>query len=327
MAEAEHDKPGRLETVRVIEEIRTLDIDAAWKDILAVPEPGPDPALPSAKARSLFQRYAPWFVQANLPHFVVLLAFGSVVLANAIVNNQSIFVGSLVTASVITLIALFPKGYREITPDTDLEKARATWALRLKNFESSVTDAAFRKRIRELQTIREKLRALQSEPVSEHRDWVRLHKSAQRRQYLDQILLAEADIPGLNELDLEILRSRGVLTAADCNTNRLHTIPFSGSATAEVVLDWRRRVAKGFHYDPEAGLGPEASRYFEKKFSQWQRDTFGRFKMAPYSLARLNKQIEKNREQSYRRLCELWDALQIVERRHARPAQRPRARS
>lgn len=327
MAQAAHSEPVALDMAFVVEEVRTLDLDAVWAEIQAVEAPGPEPAPPPEQPSTLFQRYAPWFVQAYRTRFVMLLVFACALIAAVIADNRTIIVTVIVLALIIGLLSLIPRNYSEIRPNTDLEKARSIWELRLQQFKSKVTDAEFHKRKKALLTLRKKLHALQSLPLAEHGDWRRLRKAAQTRQFLQKIPLAKASNLDLNERDLELLRSNGIVSAADCNANRLNIMPFSAPGIAQRIVDWRKQAAKGFQYDPEAALAPAAAMYFEKTFRRWQLDTRANYLGAPMELNRIRERIEEYREQSYRRLSELWDALQIVERRHSRPAHRPRARS
>lgn len=76
-----------------------------------------------------------------------------------------------------------------------------------------------------------------------------LRESAVRRrlqEHLRAARLADADIYGIREKQLENLLGSGFATAADMDSGRLRRIPEIGKRTVEKLLEWRREVESAF---------------------------------------------------------------------------------
>ena len=77
--------------------------------------------------------------------------------------------------------------------------------------------------------------------------------------YLNSFKVANAKISGIEGTKPLLLRSLGIVTAADVEAKKLHALPAISHAVTESLLDWRENLERNFDYDQAQEL-PEAER-------------------------------------------------------------------
>lgn len=93
-------------------------------------------------------------------------------------------------------------------------------------------------------------------------------RDRQMHDYLDNFLIRRATISGIGHARTTMLASYGIESAADIKNHAILNIPGFGQATADKLMNWRRKLGGKFVYNPAPNQSDVAARAkIESEFS------------------------------------------------------------
>lgn len=234
-----------------------FSIEAAWSQILAVPNPGPanPPSLltyisavePSARAKA----------SARKKHYkIAALAIGMLVLLALIVFTDNGF------AYLVFFGAGFGILKRMLDDDAprEFEQAARAAEVRLRNLEQcwrrEASGEEFHTKLDDLRTLAAEYRQLPEGRKQKVRELERELYEFQLRHYLEQFDIADADIPHIKDGRKAMLSAYGINDAADVTAAALAAVPGLGSFLLSQVLMWRQSLQAKFKFNPGRGVDP-----------------------------------------------------------------------
>jgi DNA-binding helix-hairpin-helix protein with protein kinase domain/Tfp pilus assembly protein PilF len=191
----------------------------------------------------------------NLSRFITLavLQFCIVIFLTAIAGpGVGFFIGALLMAGFIVTLNNSGKNSK-VDLEIRLESARRDWNQLENEWSAADTVPRFNNDvalIRQKITEHHQLQQQSREKVKQLHDGVFNHKLG---VYLSSFKIDDANIAGLDPINLNLVKSRGIRTAADVDPNHLKSMPpFMTNETREKIVDWRENLERGFVYDPDA---------------------------------------------------------------------------
>ncbi|HET8629548.1 MAG TPA: hypothetical protein VFL91_19190 [Thermomicrobiales bacterium] len=245
----------------------SVDLEALWQQILAVPDPGPPPQVPAPASFAITPSAAAaaagaaWQRRVRATRLVLWIA-GSILAVSILALSANPAVGYGVgLPALIALIAAWV--YRNGGISTEraaaeraLGDARSAFAALEQRWLTTASNRAFTLMRENLEAKREVYRAL---PRAREQQLLALRAQLQQRQltqYLDRHRIATATISGIGPGRVATLQSWNVETAADVTESRILAVPGFGPALTQRLLAWRRSVEARFVFDPRRGLDP-----------------------------------------------------------------------
>lgn len=301
-----------------IDDVRTLDIDGTWARIEAVEGPGPDPVPAWEMPRSWSQRFIPRTFRYRRRAYMFAALFIALAVGLYFVTPWLLIIGVPLALLGIALWVGALNGSGKIRRSMALAEARKIWQSHLSRYQRWATKAAFEAERAELASKRDELRELLTTPRDTHPKFVELSKRGNRYTWLASFGLDDATIPELSKSSRAILRKASVLTAAEADPDTVKSLLKTRPKAVKAIRQWRREIVRG--YDPRASVEPstEDIRDAIADFSEWQRMLVRTYQSGPEQLAARSRAIVAGRANDVRNICELWEELQVVERRHRR---------
>jgi DNA-binding helix-hairpin-helix protein with protein kinase domain len=149
------------------------------------------------------------------------------------------------------------------TAHEDLQAAEAEWQQLAARYRTD-----FDKMKRKLKELRDRYKKLQSEYEAER---TRLDSNKEeyfRGQFLRTKFLSDHKIPGIGPNREVLLASYGIETAFDIDKEKLAVVRGVGPVLTKKLLDWRKRMAAEFRFDPQAVVPEPELRSVVLKYKQ-----------------------------------------------------------
>lgn len=232
-----------------------FSLDAVWGQIASVQAP---PAVqPATSAGAVApspeaQRYASSKSTLN----VVGAVAAAVAFVACVANGVFWFLGGLAAwaawAAVQGMAPSIDKSQyyqRKQLAEDELRSLVDRW-----NKEAS--GQPFEVKLAELRRQRDEFARLPVTHQAKHSQLVLDREAAAKARFLDQFEIARATISGIGPAKKSMLESYGVETAADISRNAVLNVPGFGPALTSRLLDWRRKVERGFRFDAASGVDP-----------------------------------------------------------------------
>ena len=239
----------------------SFDIDAVWRQILAVPAPGPAPLLPSKATIALAPSPAVAALrQARRWHMAltVLIFIGLMAGALLAIRYQPRLAGWLIMGAIgVTwhMMARANGGPRRAA-ERMLAEAGSRWRQIEDRWQREAGEDAFQAKLRELEAKQRSYRSLPQLRQARLDALVTMRRERQLKRYLDQFRIERANIPGFGPGRKATLESYGIETAADITETTILRVPGFGPTYARRLLKWRRGIESRFVYNPNAPDDP-----------------------------------------------------------------------
>lgn len=237
-----------------------FDIVSFWKQVTAVPHPGPAPEIhvetvePSAEAQSVHRRK---MARLLVPAAVAVAFF------IAAINGGGGWVFGMGSAATFALYAMLdPKDGRDAIV-TRRNLARKRWDSASATWLEKAGPKVFDQWMNELLSLRFKFEA---GPVRKREvldGMRRQQRQLQLHAFLDRFEIANATIPSVGAGRKQTLESFGIETALDVTPIALAGVPGFGPKTQEKLLDWRREIERKFVFNPMQPIDPRATEKVE----------------------------------------------------------------
>jgi DNA-binding helix-hairpin-helix protein with protein kinase domain len=131
----------------------------------------------------------------------------------------------------------------------------------------------------------------------------------QLEQYLENFFIEHATIAGIGPGRKATLESYGIETAADVEKTRILAVPGFGPAMAEKLIDWRRKTAVEFRFDPSKGVDPQKVVAVDRDIATQKRKIEQDLIAGSTALMQIRRQTE---QQGRRLLGEVQNALAVL---------------
>lgn len=246
----------RVQAVKGQTAAATFHLDTIWKQVAAVPTPGPLPPLPvSQVAPSPLARKRRTHETISLG---VMFGIGLAILIPMIIAGG-------ITGAICTLLALAIVGqgiYATITEPARkvvrqaLEEKKKDWKSVNDRWERDAGDARFQAKLQELAGYRAEHQALPDLRQTRLQQLEAQRAERQLRKYLDRYPIDGAGINGIGPGRTAMLRSYGIETAADVSSHAVLQAPGFGLTFATRLVHWRQRLERGFRFNPALGVNP-----------------------------------------------------------------------
>jgi DNA-binding helix-hairpin-helix protein with protein kinase domain len=252
---------------------KPLDLSQLISAVRAIKDPGPAPDLaammpavvsqpPNGKwagiKRKRFYRWVGGVIGVTIAAF--LLTFEPV--------------GPLLSLVAITMSALVvfltPTEIKEELKK--LRGAKEAWDVAKRDFERVADNSYFLSLRNEAETLIARLQQLNSEESSRLANLTKKKIELQLRHFLERHDIDQVKIRGIGNSRKLTLKSYGIETAADIDYYRIAAISGFGPATANVLLDWRKRVEAKFHFNPSQSIDPTDVNAIKTEFANKRAD-------------------------------------------------------
>lgn len=273
-----------------------LNLDQLWKQVLALPHPGPAPAIedptiamslkPALDVQKLKSRQAVAPFLALLAG-IVPIAIGFYAVPKAIL--LAVIVG--VVAALLTRRTLGAKGQLEGLAQAK-SQAEQKWKQTAEQWNERAGSSHFDRKRSELDGLRRELEALPSRRQAKLDDLMARRRETQLEQFLDRFEIPAKGISGIGPARKASLESYGIETAADILRHKLGTVPGIGPARMAALLKWRRSIESKFRFDSSKGIDPQDQARVEQEVLAQRQALISQFQRGLAEVKHIGSQIE-----------------------------------
>ena len=278
-----------------------FDLARAWADIESVPSPGPAPALAGFQAVTSIaasdQARKVGRTRKARQRIGLAIAVVGVMLA---VTGQSV-----AGLSPLWDLAVGVAGWwiwaTAASPERaaivrEKDAAREKWRRLEKRWRADTGDTQFARKRAEIENAR---RVYLDLPARRQRDRQRLETQKQERQlsrYLRGFPISGATIKGIGPGREVTLASWGVETAYDVTYSAIQAVPGFGPELSRQVVNWRRRIERGFTFDPTKGTDPSDLDLLDRELDREQARVEQILRQGAGELRRLGDESARQRK-------------------------------
>jgi len=295
----------------------TVDLATLWKAILAVPDPDPEPAIPSEQ---------PWhppqavetpnsYRKTLLKVLSIGLMFAGLSACNAFAADGGL-IASLACYSLAFTVWPRVSPEKKATAEKDYSAAKIKWGNTLAQWKQEASQEAFTKKLKALENIHVELVEL----PNEHRRRLAKPEAGreirQRQQYLDRFRIDRAKIRGIGEGRSAMLASYGIETADDIQRLSIMQIPGFGEALTAELMQWRQGHERNFRFNPNEPVHQRDIDTVNREFEVRRQHLLLLLQQGPDVLGQLGQEIIATRSRLMPMLEEAWTAFKIAEAHH-----------
>ncbi len=293
-----------------------IDLATLWSAIVAVPDPGSDPALPSE--RSWHPPAGVKLPSRALKYLRMALSLG-LVFAGLVACNAVSGTGSTwwTLVSYVFAFTVWPRGSPEKRAEAEraLSTAKAEWEGALRRWRQEASRNVFAERLKSLDKVRAGLADL---PNERRRRLAKLEgerEERQRQRYLDRFRIDRVKIRGIGPGRTSMLASYGIETAADIDGPRILTIPGFGQALTFELVHWRWERERNFRFNPNESVDRRDIDAIDRDLELRRQGLLSDLRQGPDALRRIGQEISAAQPRLAPVLEKAWTALKIAEAR------------
>jgi hypothetical protein len=289
---------------------KPLDLGQLISAVRAVKDPGPAPDLtammppvvgqpPNSKwadmRRRRFYRWVGGVIGVTIALFLLTVEpFGPLL--------------ALVAITISALVAFLPSA--EMKGELNkLKTAKEAWNDVGRDFEQSAGNSNFLLLRNEAETLIARLQQLNSEEALRLAELTKRKKDLQLRHFLEQHDIDQLKIKGIGNARKRTLKSYGIETTADIEYHRILAISGFGPATANILVDWRRRIEARFHFNPSQSVDPADANAIKMEFANKRADIEARAQQTLDKLQKAAVGASATRASPGSQASEAWIAL------------------
>lgn len=261
-----------------------VHLPSVWKEISAIPAPGPAPDLPPPLAN--FERLC--MADARKRSLRVAIRVAMVLTSLALAWPT----GGLSLALLLLLPAA--NAGRSRPPGGSALAARTRGFVRRWNEQAS--ERLFAQRLAELKRARTELEGLDEEHVRGLADLDAKRRQHQLDAFLAKQRIADAELSALNRTAKAVLESFGIETADEVSAASLSRVKTLSEAARQALLTWRARHEARFIFDPSRGVDPKVQAALERTTQKRRADLVQKLIDGPARLRHTGEQILASRQ-------------------------------
>ncbi|QQS10747.1 MAG: hypothetical protein IPK81_13970 [Rhodospirillales bacterium] len=291
-----------------------LSIDELLKQFLAVPSPGPAPAVEAAITPSMFTPSPEAVKLREARRWRIPYALGAAAVPAFMVF--AVTGGGAKFALCVAAVALYFFVYAMTNPEsrvrafqTRRDAAHQTWT----RVSDDWRERAGTRQFDEKRQVAANLRAeWEAVPRLRQRKLDDLRSSARERQlerFLDQFEIPSKGISGIGPARKTLLESYGIETAADVLEHRLLGVPGFGPTRSSALVRWRQGLERRFVFDERRAVEPQDVQRVEQEILALRQSLIARAQRAIQELKVVSAQTMSAR--SY-----IWPHLEAAYREY-----------
>jgi len=302
---------GRVSALGVV---GAISIEALWRAIIAVADPGPDPLLPSDRPFELPSSVALPSAAVNAIRKAASLAC---VVGGLIGFTYFSGGGGLLSAIMALVIAasLWPRVSQEQRSEAERAYAAtdAAWQSILGKWIAEASQGAFQEKLKSLEKARVELLDLPSERSRRLRKLDAQRESQQRQRYLDRFRIEHSRIRGIGASRTSMLESYGIETAADISPGSILRIPGFGESLTSALVAWRREHESNFRYNPNEAIHPQVIFVLDQQLEARRQQLMAILSRGPADLRQLTLEINAARPRLMPVIERTWTEYRIAQ--------------
>jgi len=228
-----------------------FDLESLWRQVEALPSPGPVPDLPeirinpSADAEAVRSKRVSVNVGATL---VAVAMIGAGLFGKLQGWGVALFFGGI--AAYFTIRNMFGQSEDVSRFKSASEAATTRWHQALADWRSKAGPGDFDAKKAAIDKLRSEWAALPNIRLQRLEQLERDHRAKQLEHFLDGFEIETAKISGIGPARKRTLESFGIETAADIELSRLALVQGIGPSLQSNLLQWRRGLEGRFRFDP-----------------------------------------------------------------------------
>lgn len=220
-----------------------VPVPAAMPDPVKFPS-SPSPAIRDARDARRNKLVAAW---------VIALV--------AVLSGLGVGGGGGFLIAIIGIAAAIGVGTRDDDPAlaamrNEVRQAQEAYDTFARRLADTTGPTGYRAKLLELEKLKAEYEAL---PRRRQESLAKLERERHQQQldaYLDRFRLDAATISGIGDGRKATLQSYGIETAADVDRSRILSIPGFGPSLTGRLVEWRKKLAARFVFDPNKGVDP-----------------------------------------------------------------------
>ena len=293
-----------------------INLATLWDAILAAPDPGADPELPSGRPWKL-----PVGVKVPIGFIKILrkavsigLVLAGLTSCNALAKDGGVLLGLFLYGLAI---AVWPKVSPEALAAANgaVSAAKIDWDAVLGRWKREASREVYSKKMVFLEKTKTEFADL---PNEYRRRITRLEverENRQRQRYLDRFRIDRGQIRGIGTGRSSMLASYGIETAADIDQAKILQIPGFGEGLTAELVGWRKKHEQNFRFNPAEPVEKRDVDSLDNEFEQRKQTLLSTLQHGPDALRRLSMDINAARQRLLPVLETTWNALKIAEAR------------
>jgi DNA-binding helix-hairpin-helix protein with protein kinase domain len=297
-------------------DVGAVDIATLWKAIVAIPDPGPPPLLPSQRPGTLSINLPASKRTDKLSRQALTFGLG---IAGMAVLGLGYYLGIIAILGSIILFGLAYSAWPRVSEkeiaeaNRLLDRARGEWSITIARWEHEALGASFMAKRRKLESVYFQLNDL---PNERRRRLAKLNSEREKRQreaYLERFRIDTASISGIGTSRAAMLAAFGIETAADLDAARINQIPGFGEILTSRLITWRATHEGNFRYNPNQPLSPQELQTLEQELELTRRGLVRELREGPAVLQQISHETKRARERLSPTVEKAWTALKQAE--------------
>jgi DNA-binding helix-hairpin-helix protein with protein kinase domain len=282
--------------------ITKIDLKREWQKVEAIRVPGPAPNIGPANYPCRPEPLPPGIERSlTLTSIRQLAAIGLIAAcALAVIGEMVVeadYIIFLPLALVIAVLFLYPgrSAAEKRRRKKNLDGARYMWDLWNKKWVAEAGDGAFWAQLNRLRELRRKYEGIEREYKAGLVALEGTIKDRQLHQFLACYSIETCPVPRLTPNLKMILKSSGIVTAADIEPRKIMSIPQVDNTLANEILLWREQKERTFLFDPTKGIERSDIQALIHKHQPQMKPIERELKTGIAKLHRIEDDIQKKR--------------------------------
>lgn len=293
-----------------------IDLATLWNVITAVPDPGPDPPLPSE--RSWHPPLGVELPSSVLKYVQMALSLG-IACAGLVACSATLGEGGGCWWLIAYGLAFGSWPRVSVEKRAEVERAcsaaKVEWDLALSRWRREASHNIFAEKLRSLEKARAGLADLPNERRRRLAKLEAERELRQRHRYLDRFRIDRAKIHKIGLARTSMLASFGIETAADIDGPRILQIPGFGQALTFELVQWRRKHERNFRFNPNEPVDRRDIDAIDRDLELRRQSLLSTLRQGPDALRRVSQEISAARLRLMPAMEKAWTALRIAEAR------------
>ena len=313
-------------------QIPAIDIETLWNSVIAIPDPGPEPSLPSE--RPLAKRYLVAQIPEQNRRSSIKRTVRNSLIAAGLSGIGVIYLllwadssnggwGALLIAVGAVMFLGSLSGHHDRMAkyhaslkrekQEQLRAAQLSWNTALDEWRREASRDHFERALSEAEKLHEMLKAFPERQRRLVNELEQRRYDRQLQDYLDRFQINQANISSINRNIATTLRSYGIETAADVRKLKAMHVPGIGPVRGDNLLLWVGSLVPGFQVDSSTAYDPRDVAEVRKKLIEEQQALIVRFLALRETVRLSQQQILANRARLMPVLERTWDRYKKVE--------------
>jgi DNA-binding helix-hairpin-helix protein with protein kinase domain len=293
-----------------------VDISSLWKAVIAIPDPGPDPSLPSDRAWQTpsdldLGNSGLRATRRGLSVVAILLGLGAWIS----IPGDGGFVW-MILAGIVS-VAIWPRVTVEerMTSERAMSGAKAEWDSVLARWRRDASRSLFAGTLASLEKAKNELNSLTQERRRRMSLLEKERETLQRRKYLDRFRIDRARINKIGPGRTATLLSYGIETADDIERRKIDDIPGFGSGLIAELVQWRRMHEQNFRFNPSDPVDPREIAALDRELDARRQALVELLRGGPDRLRHSSQELTAARKRLLPLIEAAWDAFKRAEAR------------